>query len=485
MPLEGLPHTVIREQLDNEHNWTWLAQNGSAFPWVNVKDEGAKGDGAADDTSAFGVASTTAGEGGWIYVPPGTYILNYLQLNVDNQRWTLAPGAVLKLKNPSSFGIIIEVNGENVILEGGEYNGDNGQAESTSEGLINVRASGVHVRDAYFHDGDGIGVLVQQSAGGVSVAVNNVTVSDCGFLNCANGGVFVSFNGLTTATTGHRILNCWSDNSALGAAVVVGGGFGMYGSDTVGDRPTGCVISGCYAKSRRDATTDCAGMGYLNVNNSVISDCYAESQSLEGFVIAGRDLNVADCTSLDCEWGVECNDVSGAVTGCTLDANNGTSSAGVVIISAHELAVTGNTLRNFGTSSVGIGLDDTGTPELERITISGNTIEAAEVGIGFNCTDGGNHILISGNRISTTTGATRYGIRGWFTTTKEKNLSIMGNLIEDASGGAAVLIDAPSGAPTLSNVRVRNNEFLNCAAGVTVGGAVTIGAGSDISGEGD
>lgn len=47
------------------------------LPWLNVKDFGALGDGATDDTAAFAAALTALpATGGLLMVPPGTYVLN-------------------------------------------------------------------------------------------------------------------------------------------------------------------------------------------------------------------------------------------------------------------------------------------------------------------------------------------------------------------------------------------------------------------------
>lgn len=83
----GLPAAGSQGRLanvtDSDHGlWRdtgslWLKE----FPWVNVKDFGAKGDGVTDDTQAFLDAFLAlAPYGGKIVVPRGVYVLNELDL---------------------------------------------------------------------------------------------------------------------------------------------------------------------------------------------------------------------------------------------------------------------------------------------------------------------------------------------------------------------------------------------------------------------
>ena len=54
----------------------------SSLATVNVKDYGAKGDGAADDTAAVQAAidKVFADGGGYVYIPAGTYRLNAVNI---------------------------------------------------------------------------------------------------------------------------------------------------------------------------------------------------------------------------------------------------------------------------------------------------------------------------------------------------------------------------------------------------------------------
>jgi hypothetical protein len=59
---------------------------GTDLGWFNVKDYGAVGDGAADDTVAIqdAIDAASAAGGGVIYVPPGDYLIS---AETSGQRW--------------------------------------------------------------------------------------------------------------------------------------------------------------------------------------------------------------------------------------------------------------------------------------------------------------------------------------------------------------------------------------------------------------
>ncbi|WP_433242440.1 glycosyl hydrolase family 28-related protein [Actinomadura nitritigenes] len=86
---------------------------------INVRDTGALGDGVADDAPAIQAAFD---EGGWVYVPDGTYRLASLPLRTKGRaRLTLSPGATLLRAAPE----IMLTNTPLVTSDGG-YGGPGG-----------------------------------------------------------------------------------------------------------------------------------------------------------------------------------------------------------------------------------------------------------------------------------------------------------------------------------------------------------------------
>jgi hypothetical protein len=98
---------------------------------VNVKDEGAKGDGRTDDTAAIQAAiHKIAGTGGTVLVPDGTYMVDA----VGEKRLTLKRDMTLKLSNDAKLKAIpnasetytvLDISGvSNVTVIGGTLEGE-------------------------------------------------------------------------------------------------------------------------------------------------------------------------------------------------------------------------------------------------------------------------------------------------------------------------------------------------------------------------
>jgi polygalacturonase len=115
---------------------------------INVKDKGAKGDGATDDTAAIQAAiDAVAGTGGTVLVPKGTYMVDgvgkkeRLALG-STMTLKLSEGAVLKvIPNDSRKYSALTISGvSNVTVAGGTLMGERTEHVGTSgEGGMGVR----------------------------------------------------------------------------------------------------------------------------------------------------------------------------------------------------------------------------------------------------------------------------------------------------------------------------------------------------------
>lgn len=98
---------------------------------VNVRDKGAKGDAAANDTAAIQAAiDAIGGTGGTVLVPPGTYLIDAhpgrgLKMK-SNMTLKLADGAVLKVipNDLPLYTLLSVANVRDVTIEGGVLEGD-------------------------------------------------------------------------------------------------------------------------------------------------------------------------------------------------------------------------------------------------------------------------------------------------------------------------------------------------------------------------
>lgn len=135
----------------------------------SVRDYGAYGDGLHDDTAAIQRAiSALPADGGTVFVPAGTYLVDalksvklrsYMMLQLD-------PGAVLKAKPNSSeqYNVVLVDSCTNVEIAGGQIMGERDQhVGTTGEGghCLRVRGSQhVTVRDIRLSKGWGDGMTV-------------------------------------------------------------------------------------------------------------------------------------------------------------------------------------------------------------------------------------------------------------------------------------------------------------------------------------
>lgn len=136
------------------------------FNVVNVKDSayGALGNGVADDTAAvaLAVAVLAAAGGGWLYFPPGTYILSQLAI----------PSNVRVFGNGRSVTILKKLGGSAIPLIVGSDT-TNGNSRILIEGLT---VDGNRANQAPVGDGNCIGVRMDRWS---FAALRQVDIKDC------------------------------------------------------------------------------------------------------------------------------------------------------------------------------------------------------------------------------------------------------------------------------------------------------------------
>jgi polygalacturonase len=135
---------------------------------VNVKDQGAKGDGVTDDTAAIQAAiDAVAGSKGTVLVPDGVYMIDAVDQRLrlkDDMTLKLADGAVLKViaNDAKNYALLNVSKVANVWILGGTLEGDRdrhkrkagewGHGLRINKGASNVTVSGVTSRKMW---GDG------------------------------------------------------------------------------------------------------------------------------------------------------------------------------------------------------------------------------------------------------------------------------------------------------------------------------------------
>jgi parallel beta-helix repeat protein len=186
---------------------------------VNVKDYGAVGDGAADDTAALHAARDASTSGAKVSVPKGTYLVTGILLNKPGQVWELAEGAVIKLKASTSANVVL-ISAAGVTFQGGKIDGNKSNQTTEYSGIAvvaaNVLVNRVEATNCY---GNGI------TLGSVTAVGCSVTQSyshDNGLDTNAASGIY-----LTGATYCRIIGNRCENNGTVGDTTLYDGN-GIY-----------------------------------------------------------------------------------------------------------------------------------------------------------------------------------------------------------------------------------------------------------------
>lgn len=175
-----------------------MAFSSSAYAATNVRDFGAKGDGATDDHAAV-QAALDAGAGGVVNVPAGRYLLGK-----GSGPWCIrvpagttlqgASGAVLVQAVVGGSVNLIQVEAAGVTISGLELDGQRSLQvpDEHRAGVFGQGATGLVVTDVVSHDFTGDGFKVHTGSNGVTLTRLTATS------NVRHG---VSFAGCTTGAS--------------------------------------------------------------------------------------------------------------------------------------------------------------------------------------------------------------------------------------------------------------------------------------------
>ncbi|MER7619661.1 right-handed parallel beta-helix repeat-containing protein [Nonomuraea wenchangensis] len=150
---------------------------------VNVRDHGATGDGATDDTAAI-QAALNAGKGRTVYLPPGTYLVSNM-LSVFSRTTVLAtPATVVKrTAGPALLGngvlgdfTATKWDGESdIVIQGGVWDVNAGAVSASAVGFGLSHGTNIRVHDLTIRD-------VQRHHAIELCGVKSVRIANCRFL---------------------------------------------------------------------------------------------------------------------------------------------------------------------------------------------------------------------------------------------------------------------------------------------------------------
>lgn len=254
---EGTWGSILREFLQVGHNPDGTLKTGA---FVSVRDSGAAGDGATDDTDALQAAIDAAGNNRAVYFPAGTYLISQpIDLKPGGAYFGVGAASKIRQKNGANLTHLVRWPDDGVTkkfctvrdltIDG---NRDNNSAVTTY-GLYGhmVQWSHLHnVRVEYVH-GDGYR-FEGLSDGNFDHTSSTNYFEDCWAYQCVNAGMV--------------------QGSGVGDIHIIGGNYGANGSAAIAMQAGSCNITGATLWG----TTNGPGL------NLAGTDCQVRANNIEG-----------------------------------------------------------------------------------------------------------------------------------------------------------------------------------------------------------
>jgi hypothetical protein len=190
------------------------------WPFIDVRNFGAVGDGIVDDTAAIKKAAALLSSYSTLLFPAGTYRITSTELSpidfAGSNIRIIGDGAILQNDSDRSFGTVI-ISGDHVTLEGFVFDGQNTSLNTllVSDTASNVTIRNCEIKNCAQQAGDAtfaVGILVQNGSEDVSVErcyIHTITASITGIARGILG------SGYETASTHFYRLDvkdCWFED---------------------------------------------------------------------------------------------------------------------------------------------------------------------------------------------------------------------------------------------------------------------------------
>lgn len=395
-------------------SWTvdqW--QGNGQYRVFNVKDFGAVGDGMHDDSGAINLANSAAVAlgGGYIYVPPGTYLIQ----------------SMITLGSTSQANVPITLGGAGAelttLFAGPGINGGTSlimvaNAQYTATGTTPVQES-IYIEKIGFNANAASNPRMGQTFRGPIYLklVQNCGVSDCEIFNSSNYGILISgdeTHGDWPSSTiinfqilrNHINLNSTKNPTNVGVLSirVEGANVGLIQGNTIGDANLTTATTGSAIYCPGSSDIDISDNYIATCNNGITANSSTDVVISNNRIVGPNGYGIT--TTAGTEGGnsgvnnlaITGNTIVGAIGSgirvssagggsATFSKNFGVSGNVIVMasnttgpygihIEASQGSICGNTVDLGGTANAGIAVDSSSAGVLPNgfLTITGNTI---------------------------------------------------------------------------------------------------------------
>lgn len=425
---------------------------------LTVTAFGATGTGTVDDAPAIQAALNAAKlRGGWVIIPPGTYLLATLPLRIyRNTRLTLLPGARF-----------VRGAAETMLI-----NGDAGQSLGGYGGHGNITVEGG------IWDCQGTVPALSASAMCISIGhARDITIRDVEIRD-VSGYHAIELNSTKRATVeGCRFLGYYDPGARdfseavqidLAKSSGVFGGFGPYDHTPCED----ILVSGCYFGASGTARTTAWPRGVGSHSATItkyhrrirVSDCSFEG--VTQYAVSAynwEDTAITGCNFTDCGSGVRFRTVilsdtedtkrpdgtqtgasqsmrNASVTGCTFRQGGGYDEP-IVALGETSGQILNLTLGDNAIDGSTSGQNGIRLQQVQRVAISGNSISNIDgTAVSMESVD---NAAVTGNQIYSP------GAHG-ITAVTSTHTSLTGNVIMYPGGNGVLVQDG-------NNIHIRDN----------------------------
>jgi len=426
---------------------------------VSVKDFGAVGDGATDDSAA--VQAAVSSGAGAIYVPKGTFIVSTV---TGSNLYIYGPGTIKK--KAGTKGVMLNLTGSNRI-EGVtlDYNWSN--ADTSSPYVDNITVQQVQGS----LDLSGVKFINSYAAAVYNVGANLNIDSGCSF----TGGA--PHNGLTGGSERPTYyVFCIADDDTEDQVISIGGAYfegASLDSDELHLNPTGIFITASAVDGFRFRAINISNPTLLgcstNAGNGNVTGAIDLYNGADNIVISGTTIRYFTYAGIKVQ-----NSSYFSITGNTLTDGSVPSGAhtphanGIVTI---EKARSSTVEQKFGVVSGNI-IDGCAysviTNSCDYVTIAGNVINGVALvgGIATGINNAASHVTIANN-----VGAEVLGVQ---ILTDGDHVKVIGNEMSSGAGAADTALRF-----TGNDIVIEGNSFIS---GTTAGstGIRTNGPASNI-----